>query len=343
MIFRRLAVWLTNFFLGLFIFLLATVITLIFTIGSANYIKNNLASTGFYNKFTGSILKLATAQSVNDANSQNVINELTPVIERAITPKFVQTSFETAIDAFDNWLSGDTKSPSFNLDLSKVKTDLKNEMVIYLQNKVNAMPPCQSTGSTIEIDPINAVCRPPVGLTQADYQLAADNFISTVPLLDNQKISLDSLSPESNNKSIWQKVPTYNKYIRLAPWFLGVIIVLGISLIFVLSRSKARAIKVIGHTFLWGGSMLLVSGALSIIVLSRNSSGFTGRGSAEQIAFVQDLIAPSLAKFAVSYGLWALYFGAGYALVGAVCYIIDHKIKLKTVQNGQSQQDVIDQ
>lgn len=333
--FRRFAVWMANFCLGLSIFLLAMIISLIFTIGSANYIKDSLSSSGFYDKFIGSVLKLATAKSVNDSNNQGVIAELTPSIQKVIKPNFIKTSFETAIDSFDYWLTGKSTTPSFSLDLSQTKKDLKTEVAAYLKNKVNSLAICQNYNDYREFDPINATCRPPINLTEADYQLAADNFISTVPLLDKQAIKFDSLNSASAKKTNWQKAPMYNKIIRLSPWILTFVILVGIVFIIVLSRSKARALKIIGHTFVWGGVMLLISGALSILILGRNSTGFVGRGSAEQVAFVQELLAPLLSKLAISFGNWALYFGAGYALIGALCYILSHKINLNIKQNEQ--------
>jgi len=113
--FRRFAVWLANFSLGLSICLLATIISLVFTIGNANYIKNSLANSDFYDKFTGSVLKLAVAQSANDINNQRVITELTPSIQRVVTPSFVKNNFEIAINAFDYWLAGKSKTPNLSL------------------------------------------------------------------------------------------------------------------------------------------------------------------------------------------------------------------------------------
>ncbi|MEI6237419.1 MAG: hypothetical protein WCP03_02355 [Candidatus Saccharibacteria bacterium] len=339
--FRRFAVWLANFCLGLSICLLATIVSLVFTIGSANYIKNNLTGSGFYDKFTGSVLKLAVAQSANDTNNQRVITELTPSIQKVLTPNFVKTNFENAIDAFDYWLVGKSKTPSFDLDLSQTKKDLKAEVATYLKNKVNRLPLCQNFNDSSEFDPINATCRYPINLTEADYQLTADNFVSTVPLLDKQTISFDSLDQTNTKKTAWQKAPLYNKLIRISLWFLTIIILLGIVLIFLLSLSRASALKVIGHTFVWSGGMLLVSGALAIFVLGRNSASFMGRGSAEQVAFVQELLAPLLSKLTVSFGNWALYFGAGYALFGALCYILSHKMRLNTIQNDKNDAEKI--
>jgi len=338
---RRLAVWLANFVLGINLYLLALVVALLFTIGSAAYIKDVLTGSGFYNSFTASTLKLASVQPLDQPNSstnQKVIGELSPIIQKVVTPTFLKTNIELMIDGFNGWLGKKSASPSLTIDLRQIKSDLNNQVAAYLKAKVASLPVCQNYTDYQAYDPMNATCRPPVNLNQADYQQAATDFLSGLPLLEKQTISFKSLEAKATTpKTAWQSLPTYNKIFRFSPWIFGLISAVGITCIIVFSRSKIRAIKLVGHTFLWSGGMLLVSGALALLFLGKDSNNFVGNGSSAQITFAKELFIPIAHRLVQSFGNWALYFGASYALVGAVCYFVAHRLKLKDLHNQPEQ------
>jgi hypothetical protein len=336
-IWRRIAIWFVNFCLGLILLLMAVVISIIYTVGSASYIKTSFKETGFYDKFTGSILKLADAQSVNQTSDNQVLAELTPVVKKSVTPEFVQNGFETAVDSFDNWLNGKTQNPNFSIDLSQIRASLVSQTAVYFQARISGLPPCQSYKSYNfyqDYDPINATCRPPVNLTDADYRSAAEYFISDVLPADKQTANFNPLNIQpSAPKTFASDLPIYNKIFRLLPWILGILGAVCIALVIFLNRSKARALRSIGHTFVWPGVILLLSGALTILIFGRGSTSYVSDIAVEQVDFVKNLLAPLLMRLVVSCGYWAIYLGAGYTLFGLMCYFAGHYLKLKELKS----------
>jgi hypothetical protein len=327
---RRSAVWFSNFFLSLFLFLLATTICLILTIFSGNYVKKSFNEAGFYQNFTPSVLKLASSQSAGQNTSNQTLELFKPIIIKTVSPSFVKASFENIIDAFDKWLSKKSDTVLATIDVSYLKKSLRTNVAEFAIERNKNLPACTNYDNSQSYDVLSGTCRLPSSFTDGNFYIAADDFVNSLPAFDNPNIEINPTKKQSGTASmIWRNAPTAYKILKISPLVLIFLALFSVSCVLLISTEKNRGWRVVGHTFLWSGGMLLVSGALSIFLLSKNSTFLIRNSSPEQIAFMNELISPVTQKLAVSFGKWALYFGAGYSIVGGLCYFIAHLTRPK--------------
>jgi hypothetical protein len=317
-------------FLWLVLVILATV-TIILATANPSFIKTTLAKSGLYKTVVASSLKLAST-SIHD-NSQtdlnNLISGLTPSAQQVLTPQLLETDVNKVIDGFDNWLNGQTAVPQFSIDTAVIKNNLNTALAVYLQQRVTALPACPANNKVPSYDLLTTDCLPPVQLSQTDFANAANNFTQNIPALDKAQLSSTEII-KNNDDTVWQKVPHYYHLARLVPYILGVVAVALIGLIVLISSERIRALRRVGHILLSNGVILLISGAITVFYVGRNNFDFIANGSTvEQANFVKETAVPLIHHLANSLGSWLLYFGVGYALLGAVFYFLAHFFKLR--------------
>lgn len=338
---RKLSAFLADALVSISLSLIALVVTLLLTILNVGYIKTTLTGSGFYNNIVPSVLKLATTQAHNnpdggmvaDSNDnpdiKTVVNELTPIAQRVLTPAFLQTNIEKVLTGFDGWLKGKSKIPQFALDFTQIKPELTNQISKYLKDKIEKLPVCGNGANLRDFDLFNAECRPAVAPNQDEYVRVTNEFIAEIPALKDNAVSFATIDKdggfEKNNTA--QKVPKIYRFTSKVPYILGGLGLLIIGVRLGISKNRARALRGLGRTFVWSGAILLFTGSVMILFLNEETSNFIGKGSAEQIEFAKTIAIPITEKLISSFGKIAVYFGTVYALIGAVCYIIAHQLK----------------
>lgn len=323
---RRLFVGLANLSLGLSLFLLATALTLSATLLSPDFIKSSLKNSGFYDNIITSGFKLASIQPEVDSGSNfdsNIISQLSPQIKKVLTADFLQTNTEEAITGFADWLNAKTDSPQFTIDTASIKTALNTKLADYLQERLAKLPDCPINNDITSYDLMTTTCKPPLQLTKNDFILAANNFTGEIPLLDKGQFSFNDISDTTKNDA-WQRVQSVYRVVHLLPYLTGVLAMIMIGLVILLVTDKAKAFRIIGHTFLVSGGLMLIAGGLTIFYLSREFISFNG-GSVEQLDFARQVIYPLTSKLASGFGKVTLYIGFTYSIIGAVFYLIAHR------------------
>jgi hypothetical protein len=333
---RSLVLGLSNLLLGLYLFLLATTITLMLTIASPAFIKSTLDKSGFYKNIVSSGLKLASVQASDPTNfDSQIIDKLTPTIKEVLNPTFLQTNAEQLIDGFGHWASDKVNAPDFSLDTAALRANLNQQLAVFLSQQLSELPNCPKNNDVSSYDLMTTACNPPIVLSQADFIKAADGFTANIPLINQNQLSFkdfDTKGAAHNNKT-WQKIPTGYKILSYIPLISGVLSIISIVLIIILSRNRIRGWRVVGHAFIVAGGILLVSGSVTLFFLSRNIISFTNGASSEQIAFAKDIFMPISHLVAVGFGNFMLYFGTGYCVGGAACYFIAHRLRLKQLHH----------
>ena len=126
--------------------------------GNTAYIKKTLVDSNSYERLVPAIIEAnikeeQTKDSIpfNDKNIQQIIISSFP-------PSDLQDKSETVIDAFYNWLSGQTAALEFEIDFSENKMKMAKDLSAYTFFQLQGLEACDIQPEVI--DPFYAVCRP---------------------------------------------------------------------------------------------------------------------------------------------------------------------------------------
>lgn len=316
------------------LFMLACFTTLILTVFNPSYIKTNLSANNTYKNIVPATLELATTATSNNTSSQlspKIVAEISPIVSSALTPQFLKATTESIIDGTFAWLKDEAAMPDFDIETANIKSTLQSSMATYLQNRISNLPTCPNEPPSGSFGPLTAICKPSAALDATNIsKSAAADFTNSIPLLEQPALSVKSLGLEQNftTDSPVQNIPTIYKLIKVLPVVFAVLaLASGVTLI-LLSTHKYRAWRSIGHTFVIAGVFLIAVGALTIFLNSHFTTRFFGSASVQQLSFVNTVFTPILQTLSNSLAYFALYFGVGYAVIGAGCYIIAHRMQL---------------
>jgi hypothetical protein len=323
-ILRWVSVRLLAFGLSLLLAVLSICAIIYATVGNPGFIESVFDTSGLYNNFVDSGLKLASdGLDGEDTQVSQIVSDLTPSVKEVITPEFLQTSTEEIIDGVGNWLNGKTTIPEFSIDTGSVKADLNAELATYLSQYVTTLPDCQTYAAINSLDIFTTDCKPHIPIDQDTYLSAANQFTSEIPIFDKNSLSSSELIKNTGD-NVWKTVPNAYKFIKLAPYIAGGLVLICSALILIISGNRARSIRKIGHIFLSNALILLIVGTVIIVFLGHGEINFVGGDSVEQIAFAKEIIEPLVHGVARVLGSWLLYFGGGYALIAVTCYFVAH-------------------
>jgi hypothetical protein len=330
--YRKLSITLASFFFGLSLFLFALFFIFNFTFASPQFIKRSLDSSQFYNNIVSEVLALASSDPLKiteNAGSDSTITQIKPIIQRIVTPEFLKTNTESVIDSFYKWLNGKVKKPNISIDINPARAQINSEVVSYMRTRLDQLPYCQGANIPSSIDIFNTTCKPGGEISTQNLNENADSIIDGLPLLNNGKLSLDASLPTSNfDKMPLKYAPTVFKISKIAPVIFGVLLVLFGVTIFWLSKNNYRAVKIIGHSFISSGGLLIVSGAL-IIINNRYGFGLFSKATPAQADFMDNIFIPLFKNISTSISNWALNIGVAYVVIGGIFYFIHHQIKRK--------------
>lgn len=327
---RHMALWLLSFSL----FTLASIAAINLTVLNQNYIKRSLVNAQTYENIVPTMLNLATSSTgVYKTNqpSEQTLQSLAPVITKSITPKFVQTTTESIIDGTFTWLKGNTPEPFFVIETSAVKAGLQRDTADYLQARLLALPVCAANTTTI--DPLTTDCRPPQ-VSESVADTAAVELVQSMPLLSAPEISANSLglSNAISQKQIAKHLPTAYKVSTLLPYiFAAISLACGVIIIFA-STLRSKGWKRVGHSFVWAGALLMLAGLLAAALTKRFGTMTLGDATQQQFVFIDTIFTPLANTLSISVSLYTLYFGVVYAIIGALCYAVSHKLHIENTK-----------
>jgi len=329
---KSIMAWFTNMMLGVVLFILASAVTINLLFNAA-YFKNMLKTSGVYANFVPSLLGLANYQSSLDSkyiDKQKTLNSLKPVIESAITPQIVQGYSEQAIDQTANWLAASDQPLTITLDVAPVKSNLNRQISDFIQNRLHSLPFCKNSSS---VDILSTKCKPLVGVSSHLISRIVDEYTSSLPFLkENTLVFGEQAKQEILNSTplVATVLKTLNVLGRL--WYIVLLIaLLGVLLIYLLHAEKSKVWQIIAKSFLSTGIMLIVFGLISVLFIKGGVKPLETNATIEQFSFTNLIVIPLVKQIVNDIGRWWLCFGLAYSLIGAVCYFIGRRLKLRRV------------
>jgi hypothetical protein len=340
-ILRKVALLLAGGLLTFWLFMTVTFFALSSTIGSPSYIKTWLAESSVYKNIVAETLKLGSIQKTLELNntSSSGVELLTPVVQQTLTPEVLQENTETVVDSVGMWLAGDTKNPEFSIEVAPLRTDIINKTADYLYNRVNALPPCQQF--TTEYDPLTATCKPPTVLNKQDFVVAATDFSNNLPFMKYDTLTYQSFTQNTNpywDGSLPQDAPKAYQWLKLSPYIFGILAIVSAVVLIWLRKDHAKAWRSVGHTFLIAG-IFLVLGSLLTKALSGRPLGTVGSSSDAQKLFAESIATPLAQHLSLKISDIGLYFGVGFIVISAVCYVVAKYILRKKIIDTHIEQE----
>ena len=257
---RKAAIWLASSFLTLALFSLAIDTGFVRIAGQPNTIKGVLDKSGLYNSVVPGLLD--EAKTISNPNGDIPLNDsvVRSAATSTLTPQYLQTNVNQALDSIYQWLDGKTSQPSFSFNLTDIKNTFADKVAAGARQKAASLPACTAPPTGAAFDVFGATCLPP-GITPD--QVAAQvrsSIVGGQGFLDNANVSANDLKASGSSQPVFKdqlkNLPKGFREFKRSPVILVLISILfGVLLVFIYP-SKLGAAKHIG--FIFGGVGIFV-------------------------------------------------------------------------------------
>ncbi len=324
---RKAAIFFVSLAFVVLLFALPALVAINHTIGNAATIKVWLKDSKLYDNAITGLVDQAN-KSIKDQASepakQNDINrpEIQAAAEKAFTPEFLQTSTESVIDGFFNWMNGKTPKPEFAIPLGAVKQKFADEVNASAKARYASLPICpRNQPIPTEFDPFTVTCRVPGFDANAEIDRQTNKIVTNNEALGGKDtFTADDIKPGGDNKQ-----PVYKQLAFLPALYrlnrLGVIILVililaaGAGLVF-LYPSRRLGLRRVANKLITVGAFILVWAILigsAFGVLNRKVE--TKSNGASSSLQQSGLYVVRHAEQAIeNVDKW---FGVGYVVIGA--------------------------
>lgn len=218
------------------------------TILDRNEAKAWISNSGIYQTALTNAIDNDQAVTQQVENAAIPLDTLKAALNQTFPPRYVQARTEKVINSTYDWLDGNARSISFEINTTDKKEAFIANLSDLLEPQVTALPQCASLAA---FDPGNPPCIPS-GYTPSQLadSLATDaaNSISVFNRpLTNENIAEAEQNSQSNvtpvNDSTIQKLPQFVSMLHAWGWILPFIAVLSGSLMVLLSQHRLIAAK----------------------------------------------------------------------------------------------------
>jgi hypothetical protein len=228
--------------------------------GGPGQIKNVLEKSGVYNSVVPGLLD--EAKTISSTGGSVPLSD--PIVRTAatstLTPQYLRTNVNQALDSIYQWLGGKTSQPKFTFNFNDIKNSFADKVALGARQKAANLPACTTAPSSASFDAFSATCLPP-GVTPD--QVAAQvrtSITSGQGFLDNGNITANDLKANGSKQSVFsdqlKNFPKGYQRFRNSPLILSLVcLVLILAVIFVY-RPNLRGLRHIG--FMFAGTGLLV-------------------------------------------------------------------------------------
>lgn len=263
--------------------LLAIVSTFVIVLGTSTQLKQSLSDSHIYDNFVDTAFEAAKAADkpaggVNqpqqsDEGISSVLIEDTDalpiddpairnVVKSAVTPAFLRQSIEQVLDGTYRWLQGKVPKPDFRIDLTGVRQQLIDGAGAYAANRAQGLPACtfaQLRSLGPNVDPFKAPCLPP-GVTPDAVRAQVVGELQSNPQLVGQPVLTADTLPKNNQGQTpfdqAKELPRVFGWFRLAPWLVGGLVVLLMSLLILVRHDRRHGLKTVAGLLLGAGVVL---------------------------------------------------------------------------------------
>jgi len=325
---------LASYLFKLFILLTAVVAALVLTFHSPKKIEKSLNDSGVYTTFVDSALQ--EAQKSNKEGDTSNIPTNDPAVKaaakQAFTPQLLQQSTENVLNGTYAWLSGNTPSPNFKIDLSGAKQNFANSVGMAAAQRVSSLPACttaQLQQLTTDIDPFSLTCLPPGFDIDAAQNKVTNDIASSKDFLGTPIITPQNLPKNSQGKTVFDQLanaPKIYKWVSASPWLLAILAVLSGGITIALYESRRHGIRNLAISLSGAGIFLLIIGYLDDKIIARINRPDGALGKSLKGSFQQTAIKAvnSISHSVIQVLIW---FGIGYLVIGVGALIALHFTK----------------
>jgi|GEM_PF-4646121 len=315
---RKVLSGITAIIVTIAVLLFGVSISIINTLGSAQPVKDALASSGIYEEFVG--------EAVDDmpgslAGMISYEPELRDVVVEAAIPAMKEDT-EAGIDSLLAWLQGSPDEINFTVDAAGAQEPVSKAVGNYVQELIEGMDECAFTPSTFNRNnPFVWSCKLP-NTDAASYNTAFYEVINGEEFWAETSYDLNDIIgiSEQELKEDYQMFAAIYPSAVATAWISGIVIVLGAAAIWLLSRSVRRTLRPVGISFIVGGVLLIGLSIAAAVGMGIASEEFGGGDAIEKVS--ADLIA-GLGGVMMS---WLLWSGIVATVVGIAAVVVSFMV-----------------
>ena len=193
-------------------------------------VKKLVAESGIYSSVVPSLLQ----QTKSISTSVGSVDTANPLIQqaaqKAISPGYIQSNSEAAIDSVYKWLDGGSDQPDFVINLSDAKNNFAAQVASSARQQLTGLPTCTTQAQVVTFNALSATCLPK-GVTPASAaQLLNNDLSSNQAFLEKNTIDANSLKNSDGSQSVFQDqlktVPKQYQRAKKTPLILSVVTIL---------------------------------------------------------------------------------------------------------------------
>lgn len=322
------------------------------TAGNPSFVKGVADSSGLYDNFVESTLEYVATQTLTEdeileAETDSgepptkdegegdgisderaaILPDLTPTFQRVLTPERLRSTVETVFDGLTGWLKGDTEDIEFTIDTAEIRGDLTVALADYMEQRVADLPPPPRGASMNDYDPLTAEYAPRDPLSREQLELIAADLAVEMPFMDKDVTTGADLPDDLTDNDTLQTAQKAFWWGRVGVIVFACLLVAGSALALAFSHDRRRVLRRLGHVVVPSAVLLLVGGAVLALFVA-NLDAFGGEEtSAAREMFDQAITLPLWDSLFTGVGSVVLGFGAAWAVVALVCYVLGYVLK----------------
>lgn len=320
---RRIGLWTAGALFAVCVGIIIAYTILSATLLSQTAVKGWLQKSSTYSQLAdGVIIPMIEQSYAQQGQVQGLLTAdmITTASSKSITPSFVQSASEKAIDGFYGWLNGKTSSPQFTIPLSGVQAGFYSSLHDQLLAKLESLPICGKSQQYMP-DSLGVVSCMPTTYTpqsianQVTAELKANSNLFTTPIKPTDIAPSTVSTPSSVVNTT--PLPQYILFAGIVYWIAMVLaLCLAMALLF-LARFYWRGLVMIGWRVLVPGLFSLITGWVAVQAGPHISLGSLVVAQANQ-AGILALADSLLHTVVVSIGGEVLKVGGFAAAIGLI-------------------------
>lgn len=246
-LYKKLIIILSSSTFRILLFFTISIVAGVILYTDRNYVPSVIERNDVYARIIPSLLETNKEQSLTVGGDITLENpEIQKIIKDSIPPEELENYANTVLKSIYDWLSQESSSLNFTIDLSQNKQRLATGLSTYAVNRLQQLPVCDVQPT--ETDPFSATCQPKF-IDYATEQLKLEKqILNESGILNDPVITEESLFGGDSEQSFQQNyrdVPTYYSLLKGAPIYLGLILlVLALIVIFTSSTKKKGILKI---------------------------------------------------------------------------------------------------
>lgn len=319
--------FLLNFVFRSSLFFGLTLLSAVLVLTNANTLKDILNEINAHERFTQSVIDLASKNQQTDPNALPVdYPEVKLALNQALDKSSLVKATDTLIDSAYSWLEGDASEFNFSIDFTQNKKNFSEQIANFAVNRVASLETC--IVPPVETSVFKISCRPPgTDLVQLRQQVLSD-INSNKDVFAEEVFTQNDLPKTQNGKDFaeaYSNAPKYYSWFKLAPFALLTISLLCAITVILTSRTRRIGLKKVGTTLLGTAVIMAITPLIYVYVLP--ALGFRvpsfGGGSESVSAIVNDATTSLYSTF----NIMLLNVAVQTAVVGVVILMVTRFIK----------------